>query len=817
MKRINLLPAALFLSASAFAAINASDATKIFSPLTEGYLQRARTMADAGNYAGVIDQLRHLDTQHISLTDNETEEYTFLLAKAYYERGDQECLRLLRDFIREYPASAHATAAALNIADFEFFRHNWPDALEAYNAVDFDRLNADQRTLYSYRKALSMINTGHFVEARPLIARLRDKNGYEDAYHFYKAYLDYIDGNFNAAYEGFRRVNPSAEGLAPGYYMTQIEYTRGEYDNVISHGRSILSRRPLPELAPEINRIVGLSYFKKGESAVAQGFLENYMDHTDGTPDLDAVYALGVAAYENEEYPQALKYFSDLTDDSGPLGQSAWLYIGQCYLHQDNPTSAAMAFERATRIEADPAVSETALYNYVTSLTRGGKIPFSSSADLLENFVKRFPDSEYTPEVEGYLATAYYNDRNYSRALQCIDAVRHPSDKLLAAKQKILYELGIEAATNSHTDQAVKYLRQSYELRSHDRALGAQTALWLGDALYTLGNYREARKYYEAFLKDKSTHENVALAYYNLAYAKYKADDFSGAARDFADAIRLRNGLDARQIEDATIRRADCLYYTGKYEEALKLYADAIGQDATDSDYALYRSAQIKGRRGDISAKLAEFRTLESRYPNSTWLSKALLESAQIYEDQGRADLAADAYKKRLAIAADVDVDELLRMARAMNDAHRSQDLLDVTDKIRHAGGLEADEIAEISLYEADAYAKLGRDNEAEDIYRSLAQNPTSLPGATAAVTLAETKLLKGDAEAARSIMEEFTETGTPHQYWLARGFITLADAYSALGQDYLAKEYLLSLRDNYPSDSDDIKSRISSRLKKIR
>ena len=63
--------------------------------------------------------------------------------------------------------------------------------------------------------------------------------------------------------------------------------------------------------------------------------------------------------------------------------------------------------------------------------------------------------------------------------------------------------------------------------------------------------------------------------------------------------------------------------------------------------------------------------------------------------------------------------------------------------------------------------------------------------------------------------MEEFTEPGTPHQYGLARGFITLADAYAGLGEKSLAREYVATLQENYPGQESDIRSMISSRLKK--
>ena len=64
-------------------------------------------------------------------------------------------------------------------------------------------------------------------------------------------------------------------------------------------------------------------------------------------------------------------------------------------------------------------------------------------------------------------------------------------------------------------------------------------------------------------------------------------------------------------------------------------------------------------------------------------------------------------------------------------------------------------------------------------------------------------------------VLTAFTDAGSPHAYWLARGFIALADANHASGKTYLAKEYLKSLRDNYPGTELDIHDMISTRLEK--
>lgn len=815
MKSAKTLMAAATLAIALPAGAQVSASADRFSPLAAGYMERARTMRDAGNYAGVIDQLKLLDTRQTAMSPEMAEEYTFLLADAYYQRNDPECLRLLLEFAAAYPASPLAIKAGLAVGDFYFFRHEWPDALEAYDRTDLDRLNRDDRLLYTYRRMLCMIKTGFYKEARPLVRTLRGVAGYEDVYLFYNAYLDYIDGDFNRAYDGFSRVRKGIPGLDSGYYMTQIEYSRGEYDTVIGHGTALLRDNPVPDLAPEIRRVVGLSWFKKGDTGKARTFLLDYMDDAGESPAPDALYALGAIDYADGDYAAASARFSRLTDCQDRIGQSSWLYLGQCLLKEGNASSAALAFEKATRMNYDPEVSETALYNYVTALTRGGKVPFSSSAELLEKFVATYPDSEYTPEVEAYLATAYYNDRKYAKALQCIDAIRNPTADMLATRQKILYELGIEAATNGRTDEAAGYLRQCVSLSRHDRNLAAQASLWLGDALFTLGRYSEARKSYETFLRDDTSRENRALGLYDLAYTKYKLGDYTGAAADFASALSARPALADALVDDARIRRADCLYYTGRYGDAAPLYTLAVDNGAEDTDYALYRRAVLHGLSGDTRSKLADLERIEREYPSSRWLSKALLEQALTYEETGRSDLAADAYKKRLGVTEDVDIDELLRMGAAMNEAGRWEDLLDVTARIRHTGGLEADELADISLWEADALSALGRDTEAMTIYSRLAENPTSLPGSKSAVMLAEEMIGNGDFAGARDSMEEFTETGTPHQYWLARGFIALADAYYGLGEKSLAREYVSSLQENYPGSESDIKSMISSRLKK--
>ncbi|HCC51928.1 MAG TPA: hypothetical protein DEQ30_07625, partial [Porphyromonadaceae bacterium] len=72
------------------------------------------------------------------------------------------------------------------------------------------------------------------------------------------------------------------------------------------------------------------------------------------------------------------------------------------------------------------------------------------------------------------------------------------------------------------------------------------------------------------------------------------------------------------------------------------------------------------------------------------------------------------------------------------------------------------------------------------------------------------------DIQRAEKELLDFIEKGTPHQYWLARGFILLADIYIEKGDDFQARQYLTSLKRNY-SGSEDIDRMIENRLQKLK
>ena len=99
--------------------------------------------------------------------------------------------------------------------------------------------------------------------------------------------------------------------------------------------------------------------------------------------------------------------------------------------------------------------------------------------------------------------------------------------------------------------------------------------------------------------------------------------------------------------------------------------------------------------------------------------------------------------------------------------------------------------------------------------WEKLAEDPRTEIGAKSAYLLAQYHFDKGNDTQAEAVVNRLLENGTSHQYWLARSFIVLADIHTRRGDSFKARQYLLSLQNNYTAD-DDIKELVAVRLEKL-
>ena len=966
-----------------------------------GYLERGLQMYESHNYVGAVDQLEHM--KQLPATASMREQADYYIALSRFEQGDEASLVLLQQFIDRYPSSPLAVEAQMKVGNFYFYRGHWESALLSYSLVRNRAMDLDSDEDLDYRRAYCNLRLGNYREAERQYYELDRSPRYSGASEFYKAYLDYAQGDYDEAHEKFSRIPQGTElGYQSQYYLAQIDYNKKHYSQVIDQGKQLLAEHQNDYFDAELNRLVGESYYHLGNDAQARTYLRRYLENPEGEPYRTAAYTMGVLDYRDGNYQAVVNDMLHVTGGSDALAQSAYLYLGQAKRQLNDLNGANRAFQQAATMQYDRDVRETAFYNYAVGLSKGARTPIDKSIDLFEDFLNEYPNSRYKDNVEGYLVDAYMSTTDYQRALTSINRIKHPGARVLKAKQNVLYNLGVQALAANRNSQAADYFKQAIAVGNYDKTALNESRLWLAEAQYRAGNYKEASANQQQYIKDiAKSDENYGLAQYNLGYSYYNQQRYPEAKAAFQNAIASKQ-LSSDLVADAYNCIGDAQYYARDFAGAQEAYDKALRADKNArGDYSMYQKGIMMGLNHQFADEIAQmdaliktypksdlapqamlekasaqasmgknaealdtYSTLLKTYPKSVEARKGLLQTALVNKGIGKDDAAIEAYKKVIrqyptsdeaqAAAEDlkliyadrsqlaefskflasvpnapkIDVDEMERltfeaaekaaisdrpsidkmqqyikdypsgaylpkakyyiaryhygkgdMSKAMaaideslqggGDASYAQDAIamrsdilmrqgnydaalqsykDLADRatsddnrtlaqlgalrvaktmgnwnevrliagtLLDRGGLTAAEEKEVMLDRALAFAQVGNTKEAETAFRTLARDVTSEYGAQASYELSRMQYEMGNYKGAEQTVNALIEAGTPHTYWLAKSFITLADVYHKQGNVSQAREYLQSLKSNYPGKEKEIFNEIDSRLSK--
>lgn len=678
-----------------------TSAAQVNSPDNAGYLQRGIMMYDDNNFVGCIDQMTFLKK---SLPEGaDAEQADFYLAMSAAHLGRIEAVSMLRHFQWRYPTSPLCVRAAMTIGGIEQDKGNYSHALSEYEKINPASLDSDLTADLRYNMAVCYIKTGRLNDAEPLLAKLASSKRYANNALFYQGYIDYCKKDYVTAEKILKSVNTAkAPANMADFYLSQIYFINGNYDKALSTANKLRKAANVDkEYLTEATRIAGESAYHTGDDSRSISLLREYLGMTD-SPQPSALYILGLDYYKQADYQKAIDYLSPAAEIDSAMGQSAALYLGQALMHIGDSSTALVPLRQALNMDYDSEVKEMAYYNYAVAQSKGAKQPFGNTVATFENFLTQFPNSRYVPEIREYIVTGYMNDNNYPAALEFIEKIQNPSQKILQAKQHVLYTLGTRQLTAGNAKEAIETLTQASRLSQYDAKIGAETDLWLAEALYAEGRYNDAIVSYENYLKKAPNGaENRPLANYGLGYAHFNNKNYTTAVNNFNDYIKQADRSDAARIADAYNRIGDSYYMTSALDKANDAYVKAQSTNPSAADYALFQQSVIKYHKGDYAGEITILDNLIDKYPSSSLIPTALLNQARAYGMRSAYDKSIDKY-------------------RALTQRYPE------TEQAR-TGALEM----------ARIYLNSGKNNDAVTIYKEIIRAyPSSEEGRNAAVSL---------------------------------------------------------------------------------
>lgn len=671
MNRSLLLAVAAAMSlAPANAGINRAD--------SQGFYQRGVEMYANGNYAGCIDQLGRAVNLGSKYDIRFNESAEFYIAMASLRQGCPDAVDLLDAFIVKYPASVYRGEIETALGDYYYDLGDLAAALQRYESVDPTTLDGAQAESYRYHMAYCLLMKGEFSRADALYRQLVSTRRYGNDAMFYQAYVAYAQGNYGESADMFRKVAPSADGPTSmtDFYLSQIYYSEKDYGRALTAAQRMLDRNGIADnFRSEALRVAGESAFSLGRLSDAVDYLSKYLEITE-SPLPSAMYVLGLSDYRTGDFERAITDLSHVVKEDNAMGQSAYLLVGQSYLRLGRYRDAMMALDKAYKMGYDSGISETALYNYAVAGMHGGKVPFGSSVTTFETFLRRYPDSRYAAEVQEYIVNGYMTDNNYEAALASINALKSPTEAVLAAKQQITYTLGTRDLESGRVASALNRFREAKALGDRNREIARECDLWIGECLYKEGNYAQAARSYETYLKSATSLPNKSLGYYDLGYALFGQKEFGAAYKAFDTFVKKPGQASSLMKADALNRMGDCQYYDSRFENAVSLYDRAFDTDPVAGDYALYQKALMKGMRRDHRGKIDGLADMMARFPQSALYPSALLETADAWQELGESGKVIDTYKKLVdgyASTAQGRQGRLLLAITYLNNGNRSK------------------------------------------------------------------------------------------------------------------------------------------------
>lgn len=583
------------------------------------------------NYPGCTDKLAAFKKE--SRDADLIQEADYMLAYAAYEQGAPDAIRQLQDYLDSYPATRHEPEVCFLIASAYFAEDDYEETINWLQKSDIDMLTPQQQEAYTFRLAYSLLQTGGKDEARGYFSRIEEIGSeYRQAASYYVAYIDYSDGRYREALVEFNRLKEDPLYKEHSlYYITQIHYIQNKYSEVVKSGRELLNDYPDSEGNTEIYRIMGSSYYHLGNEEKAIEMLSRYVGQSEH-PLRGDLYVLGICYYNAGEYKQAVKMLSQSVTEDDVLTQNAYLYLGQAYLKLNDKNNARMAFEAAATSSYDKGIKEVAMYNYALLIHETSFTGFGESVTIFEDFLNDFPNSKYADKVNDYLVEVYLTTKDYESAIRSIDKIRHPSVKILEAKQDVLFQLGTQAFANMKIKDAIDLFSEAISLGAYDEEARNKAYYWRGESYYRQENYRLAISDYKTYQNNtrEKTSDMYDLSFYNLGYCYFKLKDYETAHSYFNQYVEKTN-QNPEALADAYNRIGDCFYQNRQYTEAEENYSNAVKLQPSAGDYSVYQKGFLLGLQKDYQGKVEMMDRLVNEFPQSQYVDDALFEKGRAY------------------------------------------------------------------------------------------------------------------------------------------------------------------------------------------
>ncbi|MFC7525992.1 tetratricopeptide repeat protein [Parapedobacter sp. GCM10030251] len=576
-------------------------------------------------------------------------------------------------------------------------------------------------------------------------------------------------------------------------------------------------------------------------------------------PEADAAYQKvtyyrGLEFYNERAFENAISLFmrSEKFPIDPRLSALATYWKAEAMYEVRKYGEAVQNFSRFLRM---PGARDTEVYsyaNYALAYAAFRNDSFNTSANYFERFLSTGGNA-IEPNVRNdaiaRLGDSYFSMRNYSRAMQYYDRLINSK---ASSQDYALFQRGIIQGLQGDNNAKLATLRSVIE-RFPNSNYADDVAFEIPYTYFTMGDYETAIAGLQQMIEKYPRSSYAPRALMTIGLVQYNKDDTEGAMATFRKVVEEHSTTDEarqalRSIENIYLDRGDAsgyinyatstnigdlsnaeqdnlafqaaqtLFARGEYQaavEAINAYFDKFPKPIQEKHaryirgVSLYRTGHPKEALHDLNIILNDW--------TSPYTENSLLTAAELYLGLKQYNEAI-VHLKKLELTSEYKanygyaVNNLMVCYYEIGDMEQVQKYAELIKKYDRSS---EEDIAKAHLYTARVMLRRGEVEPAMKELNLAALKSQTVVGAEARYRVGQLQYEAKEYDKAIESAFEVINNMASHDYWVAKSFILLADAYAGKGDDFQAKSTLESIIENYEGEDDIIPS-AKERLDKL-
>lgn len=563
----------------------------------------------------------------------------------------------------------------------------------------------------------------------------------------------------------------------------------------------------------------------------------------------------GLELFNNLYYESAIKLFDQslaINNSSPQVKAGALFWKAEANYRLKNYQQAINGYDKFLRTPGADSRTEYQTANYNLAYAYFKLKDYNAASTYFQKYLAKNKDPQDQKVADTYnrLGDCYFVKRDYQNAIDYYN-------KAYLLKQYdadyALFQKAICLGIQRFDEQKISNLRTLIQT--------FPKSAFLDDALYELGRAFEhtnqpkaAMGYYQDIIKDhpQSSYRpkallQLGLVQYNQSQFKQSLASYKQVVSEYPDSPEAHSALLGIKNDYVELNDVD------EYFAYTQRLGSSVQVTATEQDSLSYMAAEKLYMARDPKAKEqlekylrqfpngsfslnAHFYLGEQRYQDKEYalamkdydfvVSKndniftepALVKASELQYNAANYQKALE-YYKRLESTSNTKWNILKARAGIMRCDYQLANYKACIDDAKAL--LNSDKLTDVLKREANyklakSYYQTNQQDLALPIFKELAEDTKSAEGAESKYLVAEILYNKNELKKSEDEVMDFISKNTPHQIWLAKSFILLADIYLSQGDQFQASHTLQSIIENYPEKDDGVLETAKAKLQHL-